>query len=113
MAGQESLMRAGRFNKRITFREKIETQNEIGEWVISYEDWATVWAAIEPMTGKMYFQAKQANSEVEGIVVIRYRKGILPTMQIKYGDRIFSIISIIQPKENHRELDIFYKEALD
>jgi len=106
-------MQAGKLRQRLTFQEQDTIQNDIGEWVTTYKDWKTVWGAILPNSGRMYFEAKQANSEVEGTIIVRYITGVLPTMRIKYGTRVFSIISIIQPKENRRELNILYKEALD
>ena len=106
-------MQAGRLKHRITIQQQIKSQNAMHEWITTYEDWATIWASIEPNRGRMYFEAKQANSEVEGRIIIRYRKGVLPTMRVTYGDKIFNIISIIHPKENQRELNLLYKEALD
>jgi len=121
-------MRAGLLRHRITIQFNTPTQNDFDEWVDSWSDWATVWASIEPLRGKSYFEAKQANSEVEGLIRIRYRGegsmefpytfpitfgGIRPTMRIKFGDRYFNIISVIQPFERKRELNLLYKEELD
>jgi len=106
-------MRAGLLRHRLTFEIPSQTQNDFDEWVESWSTWVTVWGSIEPNLGKRYFEAKQANSEVEGLMRIRYRDGLLPTMRVKYGDRIFKIISIVQPFEKKRELHILYKEALD
>jgi len=83
------------------------------EWVETWADWATVWGAILPNTGKRYFEAMQANSEVQGTIKIRYRTGVLPTMRVKFGSRIFKIISIVHPLEKKEELQILYKEMLD
>ena len=106
-------MRAGLLRHRLTIQIPSKSQNEFGEWIESWNDWATVWGSIEPNLGKRYFEAKQANSEVQGLIRIRYRTGLLPTMQVKYGDRIFKIISIVHPFEKKQELHILYKEALD
>ena len=106
-------MRAGRLRHRITIQKAYKDKNTMGERVESYADWATIWGSIEPNSGKKYYEAKQANSEVQGTIVIRYRTGVLPTMRVKYGNRYFKIISIVQPRENKRELHVLYKEALD
>ena len=98
---------------RITIEIVSRSQNEIGEWYDSWSTWATVWGSIEPNSGKRYFEAMQANSEVQGTIIIRYRTGVLPTMRVKYGGRTFKILSIVQPKENMKELQLLYKEALD
>lgn len=106
-------MRAGRLRHRITLQIPSRGQNALGEWVDSWNDWVTIWGSIEPNTGKRYFEAMQASSEVQGTIVIRYRNGVLPTMRVTYGGRVFKIISIVQPKENMKELHLLYKEALD
>ena len=106
-------MRAGLLRHRLTIQTLSRTQNAFDEWVESWTDWATVWGSIEANSGKRYFEAKQANSEVEGLIRIRYRDGVLPTMRMAWGDRIFKIISIVHPFERKRELHILYKEALD
>jgi len=106
-------MRAGLLRHRLTIQTLSQTKNAFDEWVESWSDWDTVWGSIEPNLGKRYFEAKQANSEVQGLIRIRYQSGVLPTMRVKYGDRIFKIISIIHPFERKQELHILYKEALD
>ena len=106
-------MRAGLLRHRLTIQIPGKSQNDFGEWIESWNDWATVWGSIEPNLGKRYFEAKQANSEVQGLIRIRYRSGVLPTMRVKYGNQIFKIISIVHPFEKKQELHILYKEALD
>jgi len=34
-------------------------------------------------------------------------------MRIKFGTRILSIVSIVHPKENQKELHLMYAESLD
>ena len=106
-------MEAGRLKHRITIQIPVKSKNDFDEVIETFQDWVTVSASIEPNRGRMYFEAKQANSEVEGRIIMRYRSGVLPTMRVKYGDRVFKIISIIQPKENFKELNLLYKEELD
>lgn len=106
-------MRAGLLRHRLTFEIPSKTKNDFDEWVESWSDWATIWGSIEPNLGKRYFEAKQANSEVEGLIRIRYRDGVLPIMRARYGNRIFKFLSIVHPFERKRELHILYKEALD
>lgn len=106
-------MNIGKLRHRVTFRIRSISQNDFGEWITSYTDWVTVWAAIEPNLGKRYMEALQANSEVQGVIRIRYRSGVLPTMRIVYGSQTFSIVAIVHPLEQKKELHILYKEALD
>ena len=106
-------MKAGELKQRITIQIPQRSKNAFGEWIDTFADWVTVWAALEPLTGGRYLQSKQLTAEVTGVVRIRYRTGLLPTMRLLYGMRIFNIVSIVQPKEAKRELHIYYREALD
>lgn len=106
-------MKAGDFRHRIIIQIPQRSKNTMGEWIDTFTTWQTVWAAIEPLAGSRLFQAQQANSEVTGIVRIRYLRGLLPTMRLSYEGRIFTIMSIVQPKETRNEIQIYYMEKLD
>lgn len=106
-------MRAGDLRHRLKLQQPTESTNDFGETVISYSDVDTVWGAVEPNAGKRYFEAMQANSEVQGVVRIRYRSDIQATWRILFGTRVLKIVSIINPREKDREMLIYYKEALD
>lgn len=106
-------MKAGQLRHRITIEQQTQSKNAIDEVVLSWSTFCTVWAAIEPATGRSYYAANQFESKVDGRVRIRYRNDIEPTMRIKFGDRILSIVSIVHPQENRRELHLMYSEGLD
>ena len=106
-------MRAGDLRHRLILQQPVESTSDFGETVISYETVDTVWGAVEPNTGKRYFEAMQANSEVQGAVRLRYRSDIEATWRILYGSRVLQIVSIVNPQERNRELLVYYKEALD
>jgi len=106
-------MNAGDLRHSIIIQIPQRVKNSIGEWYDSWTTWATVYAAIEPLSGKRYMEGKQANSDVTGIVRIRYRAGVIPTMRLLYGSRILQIVSIVDSKEKHEEIQIYYREQLD
>jgi SPP1 family predicted phage head-tail adaptor len=106
-------MQAGRLRHRITVQENTPTQNEIGEWVDAWTDYATVWASVEPARGSQYYQAKQLDSKVDGTIIMRYRDDIEPTMRVIHDGRTLKIVSLLTVKERKRELHIMYSEALD
>jgi len=105
-------MDSGKLDKRITLQANVPTKSDEGEFVDTWVDMATVWAAIEPLSGRAYFTAQQANSDVTGTVRIRYRTDVKPSWRIKYGDRYFQIVTLINQGENRAELKIMYKEIL-
>jgi SPP1 family predicted phage head-tail adaptor len=106
-------MRAGELRHQITLQQPVHTRNSFNEDVTTYEDVATVWAAIEWGSGRRYLEAKQLNAEVEGIVRIRYRSDIQATWRIEYSSRYFQIISIANLRERSEEMQINCKEAQD
>lgn len=106
-------MESGKLNKYIELQAPVRSQNAMNEWIDTYTTQIFIWGAIEPLSGNRLFQAQQANSEVQGIIKIRYRRNFTATMRLKLGQRIFKIISIIDPDEQHQELNIYYKEVLD
>lgn len=106
-------MNAGKLKHRITIQKQVRAKNSFNEWVTTYTDWWTGWAEILPATGSSYYASKQLDSSVDGVVKMRYRKGVLPTMRVLYGERVLSIVSIVIPQESKREIHLMYSEALD
>ena len=101
---------SGQLNKRFTFQSPSTTP---GEGITTYTDSFTVWGAYWPLTGNRRYQAQQLDSSIAGTVIIRHRTGVRTSMRIKYGDRYLGIISIRNPKESNKFLEIDVKEYQD
>jgi len=106
-------MRAGRLRNYITIQRATRTQNSMGEWVTGWSDWWSGYASIEPNTGRRYYEAQAANSEAQGIIRLRHMTGVLPTMRALYGNRVLRFLTVVHPREDRRELHVYYKEDLD
>lgn len=106
-------MEIGRLKHRITFQELINTKNEYGELENNWNDTLTVWAEVRPTSGKSFFNAKQVNSEISHSVYIRYRKGLSPSMRIKFKERTFEILYIMNVNENNTLMQIYCKELVE
>lgn len=104
-------MRIGRFKHRITIQEEVFAKDSTtGENTSGWQDVSTVWAAVEPLKGREYFQAREIHAENTVRIRIRYRSGIIPSMRVIYGDRTLYIQSVIDPEECHRELQLMCVE---
>jgi SPP1 family predicted phage head-tail adaptor len=104
-------MKIGKMRHRIAIKSLSTTQDSFGEQVETYTDVCTVWASVEPLVGKEYFVAEQANSEVSIKVRIRYRTGINDKMVVFFGSRKLLIVSPpINSYEKNRELILMCKE---
>ena len=84
-------MRAGKLRQRVTIQDKSVSQNTYGEEVITYVDWATVWAAVEPLRGREFLEGRQITAEVSTRIRIRYRSGISPEMRVKFGSKVYDV----------------------
>lgn len=108
---------AGKLNKRITVLEFSETSDGAGGYLDTWPDtgWTEVlsrWARVEPLRGRGYFEAQQANSEVTHRVTVRYTSEILPEHTINYGGRRLDIQSLINVEERSEWLEIMCVEVL-
>ena len=94
-------------NKRITFQlQDLDSEDE--EW----EDIATTWASINPISGKEYYSAETINSDLTHKIRLRYRRGITPDMRILYNGRIFYIVSVINEYEKNTMLQLMCRELI-
>lgn len=105
------MIKAGKCNKAITLQYQQEVTSDYGGVNLKWNDFKTVRASVEPLQGGEYFSAAQTHSETQLRIRIHYLADLSPTMRVKYGDRILAITSIIDSKENHRELQLMCKES--
>jgi SPP1 family predicted phage head-tail adaptor len=103
-------MKIGDLRHRITFQKPIKTPDEYKGHTVNWQDVVTVWASIEPLSGREYFYAHQIKNEVSHRVRIRYRSDITAEMRIKHGERIIGIESIIDLQERHQFLEVLGRE---
>lgn len=105
-------MRAGDLRHRVTIQQQVGKGKDpvTKETRETWQDVATVWAAVEPLRGREYFQAMETESEAVTRVRIRYRPGVTNEMRVQYGDRILYIQGVIDVDERHRELQLMCVE---
>ena len=106
-------MNAGDLRHRITIQQNTPSQNSHGEPVASWSTLATVWAAVEPLTGREFFTTEQVQSELSVRFRIRHRTGITPLMRISWDSRTFTIENVIRVQENKREIHLMCSEVQD
>jgi SPP1 family predicted phage head-tail adaptor len=102
----------GSFRHRITIQHFMVEKDELGqesdgEWV----DKSLVWANIKTVQGREYFAAASTQNENTVRFITRFFQGIDPSMRIKYKNRIFEIVSVINDDEANITLTIITKEG--
>lgn len=105
-------MDIGRTNKRITFCRYEEKENALSQTEQTLTEVKTVWASVEPTRGREYQEAQRVRSELTYKITTRCHKGITPDMFIKFKDRFFNIISIINVNERNKMLEIICTEKI-
>ncbi len=105
-------MDIGRTNKRITFCRYAERENALLQTEQELQEVKTVWASVEPTRGREYQEAQRIRPELTYKITTRHHKGITPDMFIKWGDRRFDIVSVINVRERDAMLEIICTENL-
>lgn len=100
----------GDLRHRITFQEPVKIPDGHAGHTVSWQDFVTVWASVEPLSGREYFYAHQIKNEVSHRVKVRHREDLSEEMRIKWNGRIMKIESIIDPKAGRRILEILCRE---
>lgn len=99
-------MRIGDLRHRVTIRQKQITHDSNGYPQETWENAATVWAAVEPLSGREYFQAAAVQAEQPVRFTIRYRSDITAEMRLRYEGKDYDIKAVIDLKGQHRWLQI-------
>ena len=69
-------------------------------------------ASVEPLSGRELFESQQVVADVTHRVRIRWREEITPELEINYQGRTLQIVSVIDPGERHRELELLCRERV-
>ena len=104
-------MRAGDLRHSVVIQKEYSTRDSYGAETPEWVDFATVWAGISPIRGREYFAAQTVNADVDTKIIIRHLQELEPKMRMKYGERIFEIVSVINVEEKNREVHLMCKEV--
>lgn len=87
-------MDAGQLDRRVKLMQVVETQNAVGEVVLTYTEVATLWAHIKPLTGRELFAANQVVAEATRRIFIRWRSDVTEKHKIEYEGELHDILHI-------------------
>lgn len=86
-------MRAGRLRHVITIQKMTETKDSYGAPVKSWENFAVVRAAIEPLNGREFFAAQSVRKENTIRFRLRYVAGLTEDMRIIHDSKSYHMIA--------------------
>ena len=98
--------------QRITIQSKTVERDTFGDEVITWVEFDVVWAAVEPLTGREFLDAKMVTAEVTTRIRIRHQDGISPEMQVVFGSKTYDILAVIHVQEREREDHLMCQEII-
>jgi SPP1 family predicted phage head-tail adaptor len=101
---------AGSLNKRIDIKKPATTQDDFGQPNQTWELVKSIWAGINPISGKEFLQGLAEQSQVTHRIIIRDGAGISPNMRVYYTSRIFEIMAVLNEAEADTKYTIMAKE---
>ena len=94
----------GKLRHRVTLQRNDETQDTTtGAMLPAWVDVASVWASVEPLSGREFVAAQAVQSNVSVRIVVRYRADITPAMRIIHAGRVHNIAGVLADKDSGRE----------
>lgn len=105
-------MRGGLLDTRVTVQTQSLSQNSFGESVITWVDFADVWASVEQLSGRDLWALAQIHSPVTTRVMIRPLSGLLSSMRIVFGSRTLTIESVVISRKRQDYLELMCSEGI-
>lgn len=105
-------MAAGAYNVPLVYELPTVTRNDSNEAVESFSAIATVWADIDPISGREYFAGAAVQNDATFKIKIRHRRDITTRGRFRNGNRIYEITAVINVKERNRELICLCREQI-
>ena len=102
---------AGKLRHRITLQTPVEARNGYNEAITTWSTVATVWASVEPISGREFFAAEHVQSEVTHRVRMRWQSGITPDMRVLFDSRVLKVEAVINYGERRTDLQLMCQEV--
>lgn len=107
-------MEAGSLRRRVTIQQRVAAvQDSYGAEAVCWADVATVWAAVEPILGREFVEARQLTAELTTRIRIRYRAGITPAMRVLHGSEVYEVVSVQHVRSENREIVLMCRQILE
>ena len=105
-------MRIGPLRHRVEVQAETETRSNMGGVI---RTWATIadgtlWASVEPLTGREFFEAQRVDSDVSLKVRMRHDDRVTTSHRIRHDGRNLHIVSVLNQKDINRSMLLMCKE---
>lgn len=104
--------RTGEMRHRVTIQTPVATPDGQGGSTIVWTDVATVWAFVRPEPGKEVVENMRTQTNCTHRVFLRHTTGVTTARRLKYGTRIFDILSAVNSREEGVQMELVCREVL-
>ena len=98
-------MRAGQLRHRVEIQSASQSRGSTGEVLTSYSTIATVWASVEPVSGREYFEALAGRAEGAVLVRMRYYAGLTTTHRLRWTEPDTSTVHLFEINDVKHQLE--------
>ena len=107
-------MRAGTLRDRVAIQATTETRDGAGGIINTWATTTTVWAAVEPLRGREFIEARATQAQVDTRIRIRYDSSLTltPKMRVTWGTHTYDIQAVIELASQRREWHLMCIEIL-
>ncbi|KXF78278.1 head-tail adaptor protein [Paramesorhizobium deserti] len=93
---------AGRLTSELALERLRPVADGIGGYRETWEEIATLWARIEPVSDTVRYFGAQPLEEITHRITMRFRDDIASGMRLRKGGRCFTILTVHDPDESGR-----------
>lgn len=100
------MIQAGKLSHRVVIQRQVETQDQSnGSIVVGWQDVATVWSQIEPLSAREFIAAQAEASKITTRITVRYRADITAKMRLYHAakDMYYNIEGVLADKDSGLE----------
>jgi SPP1 family predicted phage head-tail adaptor len=101
----------GKLRERVTVQQASAARNSLGEAVLSWSDFAEVWASVEGVSARESLTAGQQETTISHRVRLRYLPGLTANMRFSWRSRTLDIVSLLE-HGNRSEHEAICQEQL-
>jgi len=104
-------MRLGPLRQRVNIQARSATVDAFGQESETWATVATVWASVEPLSGRELLTAQQVQGETTHRVRMRYQAGVTTSTRLLFNLRPFDVRSVINKNEAGVSLELLCTEG--
>lgn len=112
-------MRAGDLRHRVTIQKRGTSMDALGqETPADWVDVTTVWADVNPLSGRELLVAQAAHTQINGTVTIRFQRQFadpvaMAARRLVYNGRYLNITASRDVDEMHQFIELTYAEGVN